>query len=182
MKVIDFLFQVTSLAIHEEYNPLTKTHLRNIPIDISAVRRVKEETKKSTRQRTRGIKVEGKPSTINSRRRQNWSSTRRRRSNHKACSWRNRDSLRSKTKSIYNQTTLPQPRSPQTISTKILQKESHTIDLLSIKIDKYKKNNTFVWSGKNIFFLQKWKSTFLILKLCRGKDYHQGKAGLSIMT
>ena len=92
------------------------------------------ETEKSTRQRTRGIRVEGKPSTNSSRRRKNWSSTRRRRrSNHKACSWRNRDSLRNKTKSIYNQTTLPQPRPPQTTSTKII---------LNLHWNKHIKSNT----------------------------------------
>ena len=60
---------------------------------------------KSTRQRTEVIRVNGKPSTIDStrRRRQNWSSTQPRRGANKSCNQRNRDSLRRHSKPIINQ-------------------------------------------------------------------------------
>ena len=59
--------------------PFNKTYLWNIDIDNSISGQVKEETEKSIRQRTRVIRVDGKPSTINLKRRLDRSPTRRRR-------------------------------------------------------------------------------------------------------
>ena len=100
--------------------PFTKTYLWNIDINISVGGQIKE-TKKSTRRRTRVTGVNGKPNTINSKRRRDRSPTRRRRKS-KTCNWRNGDSLRSKTKPIYHQHShyhdqelpIPQPRNKYT--------------------------------------------------------------------